>query len=196
MTRVGDIKKATEIGKRGVIKYIWHCCVVCGTARWVHYLPSRGGARSVVCAPCNARRVGLALKGTPQRSKRHRGPGNSRWRGGKTRESGGYVSQWVSEDSPYFSMASGGRVLEHRLVMAQHLGRCLEAWEVVHHVNGIPDDNRLENLELLDCQGQHNTMVNKQLKKQSLQIEELTRLVRLLLWQNTQLLKDRVRVEG
>lgn len=42
-----------------------------------------------------------------------------------------------------------GRVLEHRYMMAEHLGRILTDEEVVHHKNENTRDNRLDNFELL-----------------------------------------------
>lgn len=68
-----------------------------------------------------------------------KGQASPNWKGGREVTSAGYIRLWISKTE---------RVLEHRKVMEDHLGRKLTKSEVVHHINGNNADNRLENLEL------------------------------------------------
>lgn len=69
-----------------------------------------------------------------------------------TRRSRGWTAQgyrYVPVDEERRQLANGKAYdAEHRLLMAEHLGRALHPDETVHHRNGDRLDNRLENLEL------------------------------------------------
>lgn len=76
---------------------------------------------------------------------------------GFTRTAKGYIAIY----RPTHPMAMRtGYVLEHRLVMAEALGRMLLPTEVVDHINTIKDDNRVENLRVLTKKA-HDDLSNK-----------------------------------
>jgi len=108
------------------------------------------------------------------------------WRGGRVQNSHGqgYVYIRLEKHDPFYPMvAKDGYVLEHRLVVAKRLGRCLLRSEKVHHINGVRYDNRDDNLELLSGS-------NHQLKELFCKNCPLKARVKLLEWRVTELEKE------
>lgn len=72
-----------------------------------------------------------------------------------------------------------GWVLEHRLVMAEAIGRPLERHEEVHHRNGDRQDNRLVNLDLL-MKSDHQRVTNEEAAARRLRERDELRRYRAL----------------
>lgn len=86
---------------------------------------------------------------------------NPAWKGGKTYTNEGYIYVRVKNHP---NSNANPSVLEHRLVMEKSLGRFLKTSEVVHHINEVKDDNRVENLFVF-ATGRDHKHFHEQLKK-------------------------------
>lgn len=143
--KVGDIVRACDIGKKGHDKYIWQACINCGEQRWV--ILRKGGPQSERCVSCADKLL--------------RGKRNPNWKGGRIKDSGGYILVRVESDDFFYPMANHlGYVSEHRLVVAKCLGRCLQSWEEIHHKDGVKTHNVWSNL-YLTTKGNHAAEHNK-----------------------------------
>jgi hypothetical protein len=166
MPELGEIRGGVQIGFRQHGKFIWQACEDCGKERWVAlskatYMPC--------CFKCAIRRNTKAGIYKRSAEKGHN------WKGGIAWTSRGYLSVCLCQGDEFFRpMATGrGRVLQHRLVMAQFLGRCLQRWEIVHH-KGVKypqgsienkQDNRIENLQLVtDDRHKQITILEQRIK--------------------------------
>lgn len=143
-----QIKESKELDYPHGGRWVWVACPDCGKERWVRLI--KGTPRSSRCLHC------ATIKSNKTRTCEN----NPRWKGGRL-EDRGYIEVKLKPDDFFYSMVGHqGYVLEHRLVMAKHLGRCLQPFEFIHHKNGIKNDNRIENLELTTV-GSHIIEHNK-----------------------------------
>ena len=64
-----------------------------------------------------------------------------------------------------------GYVAEHRLVYERYLERFLDSKEVIHHINGNREDNRIENLQIVVENSEHIQKYHK--KKTEIKMDNL-----------------------
>lgn len=160
---IGDVRRALEVG--WAIKgqrCIWHACIDCGRERWVKI--EKKEPTNERCRSCAAKIYSSFLRAL--------NTNHPNWKGGRNKKSDGYIQIKVYPDDFFYPMANKvGYIPEHRLVMAKHLGRCLQSWELVHHkglrCKGIENksDNLIDNLQLIsDTRHNQITILENRIK--------------------------------
>jgi len=103
------------------------------------------------------RSIGAKHKGIPLSEQHKRNISNAqkgdkcyRWTGGIINVHG-YIL--IKQDDGQYKQ-------EHRIIMERHIKRNLTHHEIVHHINQIRDDNRIENLQIMDNKS-HMELHNK-----------------------------------
>jgi hypothetical protein len=120
----------------------------------------------VTCSVCektgfkyiNARNSNRSICSQECKNKIMSGENSWNWSGGrkyKRGHSGGHILKYV----PDHPNARKGWVPEHRLIVEKHIGRYLLPTEFIHHINCNMQDNRIDNLIIVD-RWQHNKVHN------------------------------------
>lgn len=131
-SQLGEIKYGREIGKKVTSHaFIWHACEGCGKQRWVMLV--KGLPRNTICLSCACR-----INMTGRKGNRANG-----WNGGQYRSIEDYILILKPEHPKAWR---SGYIKRARLVLEEKLGRYLLNGCEPHHINGVRDDDRPENL--------------------------------------------------
>ena len=141
---------------------------------WDEQMLCRDIAKRIDGATTSAVRSAMVRFDIPRRSysEMTRGKLNYQWCGGKKRATKGYILIYKPE---HYRANLHGFVLEHILVWEKaHKKQIPKGW-VIHHLNGIKDDNRLENL-VVKTRASHIHLAEpfkKRIRQLELEVERL-----------------------
>lgn len=155
-------KKKPMSERLGMVEIV---CAVCATAVWRPKAWVSRVSVPICSRRCNGKlravalvkhshkgRTGWTAESLRTYTEKMTGENNPAWKGGVTlkRDKGNYIGpKYVRCPPEFLQMArKDGYVMEHRLVLAKAIGRCLTRTEAVHHTNHDSRDNRIENLML------------------------------------------------
>ena len=128
-------EKSTNRNKNGEV--LWVCQCDCGNTTTATTGSLRKGSKGKRSCGCLVKECN---------NSRPKGPNSYNWKGGRYTDKYGYIQIRLSNHP----RANMGYIREHILVVEKFIGRFLLKGETVHHINGVKDDNRIENLELWD----------------------------------------------
>lgn len=141
-TEAGDLRVGDGLVTNGAVALE---CPQCGVRRPVsseYAGSSRGKTRR--CRACKA----------AEHSERMSGSGNPAFKGEPFVDNDGYVRVWAPG---HHRADNSGRVYEHILVAEAAFGTRVTREHHVHHKNGVKNDNRPQNLEVLPVADHHRT---------------------------------------
>jgi hypothetical protein len=170
-------KENMSKGRRGKNNPAWQN----GITKKIHHCKECG---KIICYPCARFGSGLC-QSCCKKGKRH-------WNfKGKYKGKDGYTKIYI----PYHPNRTKlhAMLLEHRIIMESFLNkisvkkwiefglknnypkssRFLTRYEIVHHINGIRDDNRIENLMLVNTKNHERHTLEKRLQKRIRELERL-----------------------
>ncbi len=136
----GGFNRTSADGHKYHHPYTWVICPSCHEGRLVDSFSTRKANFTGRCKKCHDSEMGL--QNHPQ------------WKGGMHTNQAGYV---IVKNPEHPRSDPNGYVKRARLVLEQKLGRQLLMSEDIHHINGIKNDDRPENLIALS-KGEHMSL--------------------------------------
>jgi len=112
----------------------------------ISHMGQKAWNKGIPCSGKTKRKLSISHKGKKTGSKNHN------WKGGICKHQGNRILI-LYPSHPFAD--KHGYIRRSHLIMENRLGRLLLPTEIVHHVNNIKDDDRIENLQLFESNSAH-----------------------------------------